>query len=177
MGDDQRVDPRLVQIFLSKLDGESSFANNGAEAVRQVQAGSIDLVLMDHQMPAMDGIAPTKAVRLWGQAQQRAGRLPILALTAHASAGGKAFVSPPARTDISRSRSCAPPWRARWPPRWPPVPPPCQSLPLRPDRVSPRLPADGPGPRRGRANQDHALLDLLAAAFTTQSEELLTVSD
>ena len=89
--DDQRLNQRLVQIFLNKLDCESFFANNGAEAVSQVQAAPFDLVLMDHQMPVMDGLDATKAIRLWEQEQRRAVHLPILALTANASEGGEAF--------------------------------------------------------------------------------------
>jgi CheY-like chemotaxis protein len=56
-------------------------ANNGKEALDNLQAGEIDLVLMDCQMPVMDGY---EATRLWRN-QEHDRRLPIIALTANAS--------------------------------------------------------------------------------------------
>ena len=61
-------------------------AQNGAEAVRLSATKRFDLILMDVQMPVMDGAAATAQIR----AAERAGqRVPIVAVTAHAMAGDK----------------------------------------------------------------------------------------
>jgi len=58
-------------------------AENGAVAVEKFKAGRYDLVLMDMQMPVMDGYTATRIIRDW-EAEQGRHRTPIIALTAHA---------------------------------------------------------------------------------------------
>lgn len=58
-------------------------ADNGRMALEKFQTGTYDLVLMDVQMPIMDGLQATHAMRQWERTQHRA-PTPILALTAHA---------------------------------------------------------------------------------------------
>src|SRR5213079_2904691 len=61
--------------------------DSGAAALEALQHGRFDLILMDVQMPGMDGIDTTRAIR---QSERRCGRrLPIIALTAHAMAGDR----------------------------------------------------------------------------------------
>ncbi|MCK7580382.1 MAG: response regulator [Chromatiales bacterium] len=64
------------------LGCQAEVAANGQEAVEAVARTGYDLVLMDCQMPVLDGFAATAAIRRWEQAQSRP-RLPIIALTAN----------------------------------------------------------------------------------------------
>jgi CheY-like chemotaxis protein len=68
--------------MLAKLGLQWQLANNGAEAVALVQAHDFDLVLMDCQMPVMDGYEATAAIRALPAG--RGLKLPIIALTANA---------------------------------------------------------------------------------------------
>jgi len=69
---------------LGKAGHRVEVVGNGLEAVREVQAGPYDLVLMDVQMPEMDGPTATKTIR---QLAGNVSRIPIVALTANAMAG------------------------------------------------------------------------------------------
>ncbi|NGZ29294.1 MAG: response regulator [Magnetococcales bacterium] len=76
----------LIQTFLKTTPHRLTMAGNGEVAVVLVLMDSFDLVLMDVQMPIMDGYAATRAIRQWEAANNRP-RLPIVALTAHALEG------------------------------------------------------------------------------------------
>jgi CheY-like chemotaxis protein len=73
----------LIRSYLKKEPYQIAEAENGAEAVEQFKAAPFDLVLMDVQMPVMDGYAATRAIRAWEQSAQRP-RTPVIALTANA---------------------------------------------------------------------------------------------
>ena len=60
-------------------------AENGREALSAIDREPFDLVLMDVQMPEMDGLEATRAIRL--REKETGGHLPIIALTAHAMKG------------------------------------------------------------------------------------------
>ena len=60
-------------------------ANNGREAVEAAESQDIDLILMDIQMPEMDGVEATKVIRQ--RERLTGGHLPIIAVTAHATKG------------------------------------------------------------------------------------------
>jgi CheY-like chemotaxis protein/HPt (histidine-containing phosphotransfer) domain-containing protein len=100
---------------------------NGAEALARVRSGGFDLVLMDMQMPEMDGIEATRAIRgLDGPAA----RIPILAMTANAftsdrdacfAAGMDDFVSKP--IDRTKLQAALEPWTAAGPALSSPVTP------------------------------------------------------
>jgi PAS domain S-box-containing protein len=76
----------LIQAYLKKTPYHLDIADNGAIAVAKVQVRTYDLVLMDMQMPVMDGYAATRAIRQWEQEEGRT-PMPIIALTAHALKG------------------------------------------------------------------------------------------
>ena len=77
----------LAQLYLKNAGHELDMAENGQEALDMyVEArGAYELVLMDIQMPVMDGYDATRAIRLWEE-ENGVPRAPIVALTAHALA-------------------------------------------------------------------------------------------
>jgi len=78
--DDNRF---LVEAFLKDTPCRIETAENGAVAVDKFKSGEYDIVLMDIQMPVMDGYAATREIRRWEQSEGRR-RTSIIALTAHA---------------------------------------------------------------------------------------------
>ena len=73
----------VVRLFLKNTPYQLDMAENGAVGVERFQAGSYDVVFMDMQMPVMDGLESTAAIRRWEQEQQRQ-PTPIISLTANA---------------------------------------------------------------------------------------------
>jgi len=87
VAEDNPVNQLVARTVLEKQGHEVVVARNGAEAVSQARAQGFDLVLMDVQMPEMDGLAATRAIR---QAEDGTGsHLPILGVTAHAMKGDR----------------------------------------------------------------------------------------
>jgi CheY-like chemotaxis protein len=84
--EDNPVNQTVARGLLEQLGCETASAYSGREAVDLVRAESFDIVLMDCQMPEMDGFTATGAIRDW-EAQRGRERLPIVALTANALAG------------------------------------------------------------------------------------------
>ncbi len=83
--EDNPINQRVGEAMLDKLGLQWQLARNGAEAVALVQAQHFDLVLMDCQMPVMDGYQATAAIRrLLGG---RGASLPVIALTANVLQG------------------------------------------------------------------------------------------
>ncbi|MBI3848504.1 MAG: response regulator [Planctomycetes bacterium] len=82
--DDDEVNRRLAEIVLEKLGHRVTLATNGREAVDLVAASEFDVVLMDCQMPEMDGFEATAALRV-RERESGARRLPIVAMTASAT--------------------------------------------------------------------------------------------
>ena len=86
VAEDNPVNRELALMMLDALGCEADVAANGQEAVDAVAGTAYDLVLMDCQMPVLDGFAATAAIR--HREQTRGGsRLPIVALTANVVAG------------------------------------------------------------------------------------------
>lgn len=84
LAEDHPANRELVAAFLKNSGVNLSFATNGAEALAMVSQSDYDLVLMDIQMPVMDGVSATKAIR---RLQGRCATLPIIALSANVLPG------------------------------------------------------------------------------------------
>ena len=104
--DDNTVNQQVVSVMLEQCGCTVDVAGNGIEAVKQVQLLPYDLVLMDCQMPEMDGYEATRRIREHERGQDK--HLPIIALTANAmtgdaekclAAGMDDYLSKPIRTD------------------------------------------------------------------------------
>ena len=85
LAEDNEVNQLVASKILKNAGFEVTIANNGREAVELVHQHNYDLVLMDIQMPEMDGLAATQAIRR----EARFNDLPIVAMTAHAMAGDR----------------------------------------------------------------------------------------
>jgi len=85
LADDSKDNVLLIQAYLSASGYSADVACNGAIALEMFVSGSYDLVLMDVQMPVMDGYFATRKIRQW-ENENHATPVPILALTAHAFA-------------------------------------------------------------------------------------------
>ena len=86
VAEDHPINQKLCQLMLENLGVEVVLASNGKEALERAQQESLDLILMDCQMPDWDGLQATRAIRSW-EAEAGRGRLPIIALTANAMPG------------------------------------------------------------------------------------------
>ena len=106
VAEDNLVNQTVVSRFLEKKGNHVTVVNNGREALLALERESFDLVLMDVQMPEMDGLEATTIIRAREQAD--GGHLPVLALTAYAMkgdedrclhAGMDGYVSKPVRPE------------------------------------------------------------------------------
>ena len=81
--DDNRVNQQLAGAMLDRLGLDYDFADNGVDALRRLANADFALVLMDMEMPEMDGVTATCHIRA-SEAERGAPRLPIIAMTANA---------------------------------------------------------------------------------------------
>ncbi len=107
LAEDNAVNQKLVVRLLEKRGHGVTVVGNGREAVAAVRGGGFDVVLMDVQMPEMDGYEATAAIR--ALERDGSGHLPIIAMTAHAmkgdaerclAAGMDAYVSKPINSTV-----------------------------------------------------------------------------
>ncbi|HCB43504.1 MAG TPA: hybrid sensor histidine kinase/response regulator, partial [Pseudomonas sp.] len=82
IAEDNAISTKVILGMLAKLGVSATAVDNGARAVEAVQQQSFDLVLMDCEMPEMDGFTAAEQIRRW---EQRSGTqpIPVIALTAH----------------------------------------------------------------------------------------------
>lgn len=85
--DDNKVNQKVAEALLKKVGLSVLFANNGVEAIEYLQKQNFSLILMDCQMPVMDGYEATRVIR---QSETFTGlHVPIIAMTANAMVGDK----------------------------------------------------------------------------------------
>jgi signal transduction histidine kinase/DNA-binding response OmpR family regulator/HPt (histidine-containing phosphotransfer) domain-containing protein len=84
--DDNEINQAVAEELLRELGLRVDIASNGLEALEAVKRFKYDAVLMDCQMPVMDGYSAARAIRTW-EAEGKHPHTPIIALTAHALAG------------------------------------------------------------------------------------------
>jgi two-component system, sensor histidine kinase and response regulator len=87
MAEDNGVNQFVARNMLKSLGCEFDIVPNGHEALVAVQRGGYDIVLMDCQMPVMDGYEATRQIRAWEAVRGAPQRLPVVALTANALVG------------------------------------------------------------------------------------------
>ncbi|MEG3639373.1 ATP-binding protein [Magnetococcus sp. PR-3] len=86
--EDSEDNQHLIMAFLKRTPYELSIAHDGSQAVEMVKNNRYDLILMDMQMPIMDGYQATAKIRAW-EKDQGCRAMPIIALTAHALEGDR----------------------------------------------------------------------------------------
>ncbi|MEI7795588.1 MAG: ATP-binding protein, partial [Methylococcaceae bacterium] len=83
--EDNEINQQIALELLTSMNLQVQIANNGEEGMEQALAKTFDFVLMDIQMPIMDGLTATKRIRL----EKSVDELPIVAMTAHAMQGDR----------------------------------------------------------------------------------------
>jgi len=112
VAEDNRTNQRVVRLLLERMGCVVRMVENGEEVLTAAAEAEFDLVLMDCQMPVMDGLKATRQLR---SREGRNEQVPIVALTANGfeadrlrclEAGMRDFWRNP-----SRKRPCTQPWR------------------------------------------------------------------
>ncbi len=107
--EDNPINQKVAIGILRKAGFLCQVVNNGQEAVEAYCSSQFDLVLMDCQMPIMDGFDATRAIRHFEEDHDRLLRTPIVALTANAyqeihdrcfESGMDAFLTKPVRAEV-----------------------------------------------------------------------------
>jgi CheY-like chemotaxis protein len=87
LAEDNVVNEKVARAVLEKAGHKVEVARDGRQAVELMAAGPFDVVLMDVQMPEMDGFEATAAIR--EMEKHTGGHTPVIAMTAHAMGGYK----------------------------------------------------------------------------------------
>jgi signal transduction histidine kinase len=83
VADDHAANRRVVELMLAQTGVDLVLVGDGAQALEAVAAGAFDVILMDVQMPVLDGLSAIRAIRA-REAEQNLPRTPVMALSAHA---------------------------------------------------------------------------------------------
>jgi len=84
LAEDEAINRLVIVDMLERLGHKTDCVDNGVEALQAVERETYDVILMDIQMPGVDGIEATRRIR-----DMKGDRLPIIALTAHALSGDR----------------------------------------------------------------------------------------
>jgi CheY-like chemotaxis protein len=87
VAEDTAFNQKFIQRLLDRWNHKISLVGNGREALEALKNESFDIVLMDVQMPQLNGLEATKAIRI--DEQQSKNHIPIIAMTAHAIKGDR----------------------------------------------------------------------------------------
>jgi len=87
LAEDNRVNQKIALRMLQALGAAATLAEDGFQVLKALEQGPFDLILMDCQMPGMDGFAATMRIR--ERERQLGGRIPIIAMTANALEGDR----------------------------------------------------------------------------------------
>ena len=88
LADDNEINREVCETMLTNMGLEVEVAGNGEEAVSSAMQGAYDVILMDCQMPVMDGYEATRAIRKMEKSEDLK-HTPVVALTAHVMAGDR----------------------------------------------------------------------------------------
>lgn len=111
--DDHRVNQMVAEGMLKKLGYRVQLASNGCEALKAFKEGGADLILMDCQMPEMDGFEATRRIRVMEEESHGDNHIPIVAMTAHTNDGDQSlcfacgmddYLAKPVRFDVLETR-------------------------------------------------------------------------
>jgi two-component system, sensor histidine kinase and response regulator len=174
VAEDNAVNQALVVRVLAKMGHASVVANNGKEALALASGQKFDLVFMDVQMPEMDGLSASAAIR---EHEKNSGkRLPIFAMTAYAmkgdrerclQAGMDGYIAKPVRfSDIETTLASV--TKAGPPPAAPDLPPEPQA-----DQQVMRPPCWRRAEALERLDGDEELLQELCEIFLNESPKLV----
>lgn len=83
LAEDNEINAKVSMLCIKKLGHQVSLAKNGIEAVELFRNNSFDIVLMDIQMPGLDGVEATEEIRKLEQQSETEYRIPIIAMTAN----------------------------------------------------------------------------------------------
>jgi two-component system sensor histidine kinase/response regulator len=100
LAEDNKINQKVATSMLKKMGHHVVVVNNGKEAVQAYNENDFDLILMDGQMPEMDGIEATRQIRnadfklqnkikAHPDSKSKTGRIPIIAVTANAMKGDR----------------------------------------------------------------------------------------
>lgn len=111
--EDHEINREVIVNQLDNLNCSAALAVNGYEAIEYLKENTVDLVLMDCQMPQMDGYTATRMIREQERREGSSTRLPIVALTAHVTvedrkkcveAGMDDYLGKPFTSDMLRKK-------------------------------------------------------------------------
>ncbi|WP_338847357.1 PAS domain S-box protein [Massilia sp. W12] len=87
LAEDNLVNQRLALRLIERLGHHATLVDNGLAVVQRATSERYDVILMDLQMPGLDGLAATRQIRAWEA--QHGGHVPIIAMTARAMQGDR----------------------------------------------------------------------------------------